>query len=188
MKVAGLLLMVVPLTVGAMESNDPRVETTRRIAMEMGKTLKERLLYVIEQQGITGAVDVCAEAAPAIAAELSERHGVMVRRVSLRARNPANQPDAWERMKLESTEMLLAQTNTVRLTESYAGGTAEDHESEVRYLRYLYMEPLCLTCHGSVLSPEVEAVIKQRYPDDQATGYGIDELRGAISVRFPIPP
>ena len=185
MKFPYMILMLVPLTLGAMDANDPKVETARRISMELGKTLKERLLLAIEQQGITGAVEVCADEAPGIAAELSERHGVMVRRVSLRTRNPVNQPDEWERSKLESTAEAMTQTNSVRMTESYASLPNEQCENEVRYLRYIYMEPLCLTCHGSVLSPEMEEIIKRRYPGDRAIGYAVDELRGAISVRYP---
>ena len=71
------------------------------------------------------------------------------------------------------------------MTESYASLPNEQCENEVRYLRYIYMEPLCLTCHGSVLSPEMEEIIKRRYPGDRAIGYAVDELRGAISVRYP---
>ena len=40
---------------------------------------------------------------------------------------------------------------------------------------------MCLTCHGPVeaIPPEVRAVLRKRYPSDQATGYSVGDLRGA---------
>jgi len=43
-------------------------------------------------------------------------------------------------------------------------------------------EGACLTCHGPTESiPEdVRAALRERYPDDKATGYAVGDLRGAL--------
>jgi len=48
--------------------------------------------------------------------------------------------------------------------------------------------PVCLQCHGepAKLAPGVAEALKELYPDDQATGYSLGDLRGAISIRIPL--
>ena len=48
--------------------------------------------------------------------------------------------------------------------------------------------PLCLTCHGAALSPDVEAALAESYPEDHATGYSAGDLRGAFVVERVIAP
>ena len=50
----------------------------------------------------------------------------------------------------------------------------------------------CLACHGAPeqIPAEVAAILAERYPDDQATGYAVGDLRGALwaEVRLPVGP
>jgi hypothetical protein len=39
------------------------------------------------------------------------------------------------------------------------------------------IDGVCLTCHGSVGS-DVAAALRERYPDDRATGYALGDFRG----------
>ena len=50
------------------------------------------------------------------------------------------------------------------------------------------VNPVCLTCHGRPedLAPEVRARLQALYPRDQATGYRLGDVRGAVSVKVPI--
>lgn len=44
---------------------------------------------------------------------------------------------------------------------------------------------MCLQCHGEAgteIAPATLAVLQREYPDDRATGYGADELRGLFVV------
>jgi len=45
-----------------------------------------------------------------------------------------------------------------------------------------------LQCHGArdKLAPGVADALKELYPQDQATGYAVGDLRGAVSVKIPI--
>ena len=44
---------------------------------------------------------------------------------------------------------------------------------------------LCLNCHGAAeqLAAGVADRLKTPYPDDRAVGYGVGQVRGAISLK-----
>jgi len=53
------------------------------------------------------------------------------------------------------------------------------------YAEPLGIQEVCLTCHGTSVAPEVTAAIAPKYPDDQATGYALGDLRGIAWVELP---
>jgi hypothetical protein len=53
---------------------------------------------------------------------------------------------------------------------------------EFRFMKAITTQPLCLTCHGEAISPEVAAKLSELYPDDRATGFREGDLRGAFVV------
>jgi Protein of unknown function (DUF3365) len=46
---------------------------------------------------------------------------------------------------------------------------------------------LCTGCHGTPdrLSPAVQERLKALYPDDKAVGYGVGQIRGAMTISKP---
>ena len=55
-------------------------------------------------------------------------------------------------------------------------------------LVYRYMKPiptagLCLTCHGGDVSEEVTKKVQLLYPNDQATGFTVGDIRGAFTLQ-----
>jgi hypothetical protein len=48
----------------------------------------------------------------------------------------------------------------------------------VGYVEPIFVQPLCVTCHGANLAPDLRAKIEELYPSDQATGYAPGDLRG----------
>jgi hypothetical protein len=149
------------------------------IAQRFIGTLQPTLQQAMQSGGPVSAIEVCAVQAPAIASALSEETGWGVRRVSLKARNQQNaEPDAWEREVLQAFDQ--------RQQQGEAGADisiAAVVDGEFRYMQAQAAGPLCLTCHGADLAPEVSAALAQHYPSDMATGYSAGEIRGAISLR-----
>jgi hypothetical protein len=47
------------------------------------------------------------------------------------------------------------------------------------------LQPLCVACHGKFLAPDVAAIIEEAYPEDQATGFEVGDLRGVFWVEYP---
>ena len=103
-------------------------------------------------------------------------------------RNPADSPDAYETEVLRQFEALKAQGALTRETEHVAV-VDEQGKPFLRYLKPITIAaPLCLTCHGQPeeIAPEVQEKLQTLYSGDQATGYRLHDLRGAVSVAIPL--
>ena len=60
---------------------------------------------------------------------------------------------------------------------------AEFVEGKFRYMQAIEIKQPCLACHGQQISPQIQAKLTQLYPNDQAIGYQLGELRGAFSLQ-----
>lgn len=138
---------------------------------------KQQLMQALQsgmQQGAENAIDVCRLEAPAIAASVSGE-GVEIGRSSHRLRNPANAPSDWQQQAIDH----------------YLG--SDDREpmvmdlgnNQLGYAEPIITAPMCLACHGSELSGEVTGALSAYYPDDQATGFAVGDLRGIFWVSLP---
>lgn len=156
------------------------LEKARQAADALTGELIETLGHELGTAGPVGAVRVCAEMAPQIAARHSV-DGVTVRRVTLKVRNPQDTPDDYERGVLLDLEAKLADG---ALPTEVAEVVSDDTGSRLRYMRPLVVKGTCLSCHGDVdsMEPELRTVLEERYPDDRAVGYKEGDLRGAVSV------
>jgi hypothetical protein len=159
----------------------------REAAGMLSDTLRVRLAQAVKDSGADGAISVCAWQARALADEAGQRLGVKARRVSLSPRNPLNAPDGFER---ETLVRLAEMAKEGGLPEEVFEERREGGLKVYRYVRPVLAGPLCLSCHGPLdsMRPEVRRALESRYPDDKATGYGINELRGAVSVIIPADP
>ncbi|MCF7980347.1 MAG: DUF3365 domain-containing protein [Pseudomonadales bacterium] len=147
------------------------------IVQKFSGALKPQLKKALQTGGPLQAIEICATRAPNIARTLSHETGWEVKRVSLKPRHQEAQPDTWETKVLQTFNQ-RQQTGEV---------AAEINFSELVNGRYRFMqaqgvEPLCLTCHGQQLAKEVEKTLKEYYPNDQATGYSLGQIRGAFSL------
>jgi hypothetical protein len=116
------------------------------------------------QEGPVTAIEICSDKAPEIAASVSA-DGVAMGRSSHKLRNPENAAPAW----LE----LAAEPVVVDLGEGRYG-----------YAEPIFIQPLCLTCHGSNIAPDMAARIDALYPEDAATGFSEGDFRGMFWVEF----
>lgn len=158
----------------------------RKVAVEVPPKLLATLSAAIEQGGPQGAIAVCRVEAPKLAKAASEQSGWTVRRVSLRPRNPKAEPDAWERAGLEDFDRRAAAGESPATLEK-AEVVLEGGQKVQRYLRALPTQQLCLACHGASasLSPAVAAQLRELYPADQAVGYRVGDIRGAMTMKRP---
>jgi hypothetical protein len=53
------------------------------------------------------------------------------------------------------------------------------------YVEPIGVQPLCLTCHGESLAPDLASRIEELYPADRAVGYRVGDLRGVFWAEFP---
>jgi hypothetical protein len=163
------------------------LEEGRGIAMKMPPKLLEVLDAEIKKGGHAEAMGVCREKAPQMAKNLSEQTGWMIRRVSLKNRNPKAVPDAWEKAVLEDFDRRTAAGEKPTGLEK-GEVVAEGDKKFYRYMKALPTQDLCLNCHGTPdrIDAAVQTKLKEIYPDDKAVGYSVSEIRGAITIKKPL--
>jgi hypothetical protein len=165
---------------------DPNVAEAKAIIEEFFSTLKGELKAAIMQGGPVNAITVCQRRAPSIALELSEKTGWEVGRTSLKLRNASlNAPDAWELKVLEQFEVRKAEGEDVK-TMAYSEVVEEDGKKAFRFMKAVPTGKVCLNCHGTEITPEVIEALDAAYPQDQARGYELGDIRGAFTLSKPL--
>ncbi|WP_295542772.1 DUF3365 domain-containing protein [uncultured Thiohalocapsa sp.] len=170
----------------AMATTQDDADQARGIIKTFATTLQGELKGAIKSGGPVNAVWVCEEKAPAIAAQLSEQTGWDVGRTSLKTRNAAlNTPDAWEQTVLEQFESRKANGESPK-GMSYASVVETDGGKVYRYMQAIPTQQVCLACHGKDLPPDLAAALDKAYPEDQARGYSVGDIRGAFTLSKPL--
>lgn len=163
------------------------LEEARKVASSVPPKLLAVLAAEISKGGAENAINVCKEQAPKMAAAASAETGWAIRRVSLRNRNPKAVPDTWERAVLDDFDKRSAAGEKPAGLEK-GEIVIEGEKKFYRYMKALPTQDICLQCHGTTdkLSPAVKAKLQEVYPQDQAIGYGVGEIRGAMTLKRPI--
>lgn len=158
--------------------------TARQAADGLGRDLMGLLLAKLAEAGPGAAIAYCADSAQARTASIGTT-GVQIRRVSMKPRNLANAPEAFEE---ELLDVLAQQYAAGRMPPDTSIWIGTGADRELRHLRPIIVQQPCLACHGNPeeFAPEVRKVLAERYPDDQATGYAAGDFRGAISVQVSL--
>lgn len=170
-------VILVALLLAATTSHSQATETLERGA-ELLTPFKKDLQRALKSglaEGPAEAIQVCRIRAPDIADALSV-DGVRMGRSSHRLRNPDNEAPEWVRpiMQAYLDDPSSRTPRAVELEENRWG-----------YVEPIVVQPLCLTCHGSELAPDISARIAELYPDDRATGFEAGDLRGVFWLEFP---
>ena len=154
------------------------VERADAALLVLRTELLETLTTELSRGGGAGAVDVCRDIAQEITASAARGQGVALGRTSHRLRNPANAPRGWAR----------------EIVDAHAGKKAADAQSyvadlgdRVGVLRPIGAIEMCSSCHGGeeALDPLALEKIAAAYPQDQAVGFGVGDLRGWMWAEAP---
>ncbi|WP_404397369.1 DUF3365 domain-containing protein [Idiomarina loihiensis] len=169
------IIFIMAFSTSSSASDD---ETYQLAAKNLQQRLGKVLMGTIQNEGHVAAINVCNEQAPAIADAVSDELGVTVGRTALRVRNPGNEPNAEQERVLREFEQLWSQAKGKPPTASYV-----DDKGHNVWMKAIVMQPQCAACHGSSVEPELKQAINERYPNDQATGFEVGEIRGAFVVK-----
>ena len=155
-------------------------KTSGALIQKLGGELKAAL----GEKGPEGAISVCKERAPQIAADVSKQSGFEVKRVSPKNRNPAGVPDTWEAEAQAGLEKRMAAGEKPETLDTWQI-VSTPKGKQFRYAKALPVQPVCLTCHGdpAAMADGVKARLSAEYPLDKATGYGPGMVRGIVSVK-----
>lgn len=152
------------------------IEQSAALADRFQAQLQQELSGALQSVGPVGAIGVCEAVAPAIAQQLSDESGAIVRRVARRNRNPGNGLDT-------GYEAFYSELEKAPVTDGAPSVVHGEIDGRFVYMRAIPMkEKPCAACHGTSIAPEVQAAIAQSYPADRATGFKPGELRGAFVI------
>ncbi|HET8861091.1 DUF3365 domain-containing protein [Marivirga sp.] len=152
------------------------------ITEKVGAVFMNKITSQYAKGGYKAAAQFCSMNAYPLTDSLANEYKVFLKRVSSKNRNPTNSPSDLEKQILEAYE--------------YSADRGDDLGANVQFIRpgdtILYNKPIripsefCLNCHGSQsqIPAEVQAILKEDYPNDKATGYKVGDLRGMWSLKF----
>jgi hypothetical protein len=166
-------LLILAFTAGTTQAQEAELARGAELLMPFKKDLQQALKGGLAE-GPAEAIEVCRVKAPGIADALSV-DGIRMGRSSHKLRNPDNMAPDWVDpiMQTYLDDASNREPRAVKLAGSRWG-----------YVEPIVVQPLCLTCHGSELAPEVAAQISELYPADNATGFEAGDLRGVFWLEF----
>ena len=142
--------------------------------------LSGNLKAAMKEGGPTHAVDFCNVHALELTDKVADSLGVEIRRTSMKYRNPENAPEEHEIAALNRFEETWSNGEEPR-------GYAEEVDGKVRYFQPIMMQPACLNCHGKQgeqINESTWQIIQEKYPEDKAYGYALNQVRGIWSITF----
>jgi hypothetical protein len=165
--------------------SEEAVKLAREAAQDAFAQLSSELAKAIETGGPVAAIPICSEKAQPLVAEVASRRQLGLRRLSDRPRNPQQQASGKDLATIESFRSAI-QNGTA---PEPALEKMPDGSTLVR-LPIVVSQPLCLQCHGTDadIAAETRDAIRKLYPQDQATGYQLNDLRGIWQVTLSGPP
>ncbi len=142
--------------------------------------LGRNLLEAIKKRKTVGAVDFCSTKAIPITEQKMKELKSSIKRATDKPRNPKNlaSSDELKYIQLFKKKLIKGESLIPVLVKK---------ENVYHFYSPIVTNQMCMQCHGregSEVKPEVLSKIKKLYPDDQATGYGTNEVRGVFSIRW----
>lgn len=156
-----------------------KAEIGLEYALETKQLLGQNLMGAIQKEGTLQALEFCATEAIPLTQQMEEKHRVSIKRVSDKNRNPNNAANSEERYYISYFQEQL--------------DTGEDPQpitlpqgDKTRFYYPIVTNSMCLQCHGKPekIDPKVLKKIKMFYPDDLATGYEENDVRGIWSIEL----
>lgn len=156
------------------------LETGQEMAMKTKAILGKYLVTAIQDKGAEGAIEFCSTRAIHITDSMSTVLGSRIKRVAERNRNPVNVASTDELAYINEIKASLARK------EKPKPQLKENPETYTAYYPIL-TDQLCLQCHGDKktdIKPVTFSTINRLYPDDKATGFKLNELRGIWVIQM----
>lgn len=148
-------------------------------ALGTKKVLGKNLMGTIQKKGTEEALAFCNHEAIPLTDSMSVYYKAKIKRVSDKNRNPNNKANAEELEYISQFKSLVAENKEIK-------PITKEKDNTVHFYYPIVTNTMCLQCHGKQenIKPEVQKKITELYPNDLATGYGENEVRGIWSITF----
>ena len=154
----------------------------QKIAKAAFGTLSSNLGKAMAEGGVPHALQFCNVEAMPLTDSLSSSYGLQLERVSHRPRNPDNRADSLEMATIKQYLSNIEQGKQIQ-------PAVYKLEDKIAYHAPIRItNDLCLNCHGRVgtdITGQSIKVLQELYPEDEATGFEMGDLRGIWAIEFP---
>ncbi len=156
------------------------MEIGKGYAQETQKVLGKNLMQTIQNEGVAQAVVFCNEQAYPLTDSMATHYKARIKRVSDKPRNPDNKANATELAYINTFKEKVAQGDSII-------PIVKEENGKVHFYAPIITQSLCLNCHGTPgknIAPDVVRHLSELYPQDQAIGYDVGQVRGIWSIVF----
>lgn len=173
MKLYIFILLMLQVSVVIAEENFQ--ESAKTLSLDLKRNLLEQLSKKISEVGAAESIGFCkTEVGPIVKGIAGERAKKFnFGRTSLKLRNPNNKPQDWMIKYLQEFENKNEDKGVLHTFEN----------GEQAFLGPIYVQAVCLQCHGENLSSAVKSKLNELYPQDKATGYKLGQFRGFVWIK-----
>ena len=149
-------------------------ETGLRFANSTQAVLGKNLMNAINEKGAEGALAFCNEKAYPLTDSMAQVLKVSIKRVSDKPRNKNNLANGNEAAHIKAFKETLFKGEQPKPVVMEINGKMVGHYA-------IITNKMCLQCHGTInkeILPQTYSRINTLYPDDKATGYAENQVRG----------
>jgi hypothetical protein len=176
------LMICLPFAAGAEEDVANLTAEGKQVIKAFFGDLKGELVKGMKEGGPVHTIDVCSKVAPNLAEAHSQMSGWQVARTSLKPRNTNNAPDDWETQVLQEFEIRKAAgEDPAKLVQTEI--VEQKGHKVFRMMKAIPTVEVCTKCHGVDLQEPVVEKLDELYPEDQARGFKVGDLRGAFTLK-----
>ncbi len=157
------------------------VSRGKALAKASFQALRGHLMAAMQSGGVPKAIEVCAGKAAVLLDSLSNAHGARITRVSHKPRNPANAADSFE------ADLIARYEADRKAGLDWKPVIHRTAEGVTFYAPIPIKFEACLKCHGEPgkdIREEDYILIQQFYPQDQAIGFRMGDVRGLWKITF----
>ncbi|SFI97914.1 c-type heme family protein [Olleya namhaensis] len=158
----------------------PYAERGLKYALTTKAVLGKNLMGTIQKKGTLEALAFCNEKAYPLTDSMSVVHNATIKRVSDKPRNQNNLANNKELTYIKSFK------NDIK-NNTEPKPIVDVLDSKVLVYYPITTNAMCLQCHGKpnqdIKRPTLNS-LANLYPEDKATGYSINQVRGIWSVSF----
>ena len=148
-------------------------------ALETKKLLGKNLMETIQNKGVLEALTFCNHQAIPLTDSMSTHFAANIKRVTNKPRNPKNTANKEELKYLNQYQNDMANQRPIT-------PIVLEKSTHMQFYYPIQTNSMCLQCHGqkNQIKPEVWQKIQTLYPQDMATGYTENQVRGIWSIAF----
>lgn len=148
-------------------------------ALSTKQVLGANLMGTIQRKGTLEAVKFCHIAAYPLTDSMAQVHNASIKRISDQPRNPKNAASKEDLPFIEKYKKIISEGKEPE-------STVIERENDVLFYHPIITNEKCLLCHGKKedIAADVLTALQNSYPNDQATGYNANDVRGLWKITF----